>query len=281
MSDSIKWLFWILGLVLLLWMGIGLDSCRESSWEPLLCAHCVETGTEVILPAITPPSATEDRLPIDFSRDNSTVSTNLDYDEYRARILEGDKEGQILEITGSYYEGEVPPEEFDNMGVARASAIRDLLKSDIPVEKIILKSNLIATSSKNKYFAGHSYQWISEQPKLVEQLDGCTIIRFDFNSSAGNFDAEIVSTLDKIAARVRATGEKITITGHTDDIGEVESNKSLGLERAMDIRREFISRKVLREQISPKSEGETESVASNDSDRGRAENRRVEVCLSE
>jgi len=281
MSDSIKWLLWILGLILLLWMGVGVDSCRESSWEPILCDDCVEETVEADIPAVVPPSTAETRLPIDFSRENSTAFTNSGYDEYRARILEGYKDGQILEITGDYFEGEIAPEGFDDMGIARASAIRDLLAPDIPAESIILKSNLVATASDDEYFSGHSYKWISEQPKSVEVIDDCTTIRFDFNSADGNLNAEILERLDEIAQRVRRTGEKITITGHTDDVGAENANMSLGRKRALDIRRKFINRRVLREQIETTSRGETEPVASNDSERGRAENRRVEVCLSE
>jgi outer membrane protein OmpA-like peptidoglycan-associated protein len=281
MSDSIKWLLWILGLILLLWLGIGVDSCRENSWEPILCANCAENATEENVPAVVAPPVAETRLPVDFSLDNSTAFTNPGYDDYRTRILEGYKEGQILEITGDYFEGELPPEGFDNMGIARAAAIRDLLVPDIPAENILLKSNLIDVKSDDKYFSGHSYRWVSEQPKSVEVVDDCTTIRFDFNSADGNLNAEILARLDEIAQRVRKTGEKITITGHTDDVGDEDMNMSLGRKRAMDIRREFINRRVLREQIDPTSRGESEPIASNDSDRGRAENRRVEVCLSE
>ncbi len=284
MSDSIKWLLWILGLILLLWTGISVESCRERGWEtiPYLCPGCAEeAAANADVPAIVPPVATDTRLPIDFSQNNSIASTNLGYDEYRARILEGYKDGQILQITGDYYEGETAPEGFDNMGIARAAAIRNLLAPDIPADKIILKSNLVSAASTDKYFSGHSYQWVSEQPKSVEVLDDCTIIRFAFNSADGNLNAEILASLDKIAERVRRTGEKITITGHTDNIGEDEANMRLGRKRAMDVRREFINRRVLREQIDPTSKGESQAIASNDSERGRAENRRVEVCLSE
>ena len=284
MSDSIKWLLWILGLILLLWMGISQEGCRERGWEtiPYLCPGCAEEAvTNADVPAIVPPVTTDTRLPVDFSQNNSVASTNPGYDEYRSRILEGYKDGQILQITGDYYEGETAPEGFDNMGIARADAIRSLLSPDIPAEKIILKSNLISEASADKYFSGHSYLWVSEQPKSVEETDNCTIIRFEFNSADGNLSSEIVASLDKIALRVRKTGEKITITGHTDNVGETEANMRLGRQRAMDIRREFINRRVLREQISPTSKGEGQPVASNDSDRGRAENRRVEVCLTE
>ena len=284
MSDSFKWLLWILGLILLLWAAVSVDSCRERGWEtiPYLCAECTEEAAiDANVPAVVPPVTTETRLPVDFSQNNSIASTNEGYDEYRSRVLEGYKDGQILELTGDYYEGETKPEGFDNMGIARAAAIRSLLAPDIPADKIILKSNLISEASSAKYFSGHTYRWVSEQPLAVEEEGECTTIRFAFNSSDGNLNAEILASLDKIADRVRKTGEKITITGHTDDIGEAETNMSLGRQRAMDIRRQFINRRVLREQIDPTSKGEAVPIASNDSERGRAENRRVEVCLSE
>jgi len=283
MSDSIKWLLWILGLICLLWMGLGMESCREYGWEQVLCAGCTgeAAAAEAVVPPIVAPPVAESRLPVDFTREDATAFTNPGYDDYRARILEGYKDGQILQITGDYYEGEPAPEGFDNMGIARAAALRELLSPDIPADKIILKSNLLTGKSDNQYFKGHNYTWVSEQPKSVEEINDRTTIRFAFNSSDGNLNAEIIASLDKIASRVRKTGEKITITGHTDDVGNPEGNMKLGRKRAMDIRREFINRRVLREQISPTSKGETVPVASNDSDRGRAENRRVEVCLSE
>ena len=285
MSDSIKWLLWILGLILLLWMAVGVDSCRERGWEtiPYLCPGCAEeAAVKADIPDIVPSPATADtRLAIDFSQNNSMAFTNQGYDDYRARILEGYKDGQILQITGDYYKAESAPEGFDNMGIARAAAIRDLLAPDIPADKIILKSNSISENSTTKYFSGHTYLWVSEQAKSVEEIDGCTTIRFEFNSAAGNLNAEIIASLDKIAERVRRTGEKITITGHTDDIGEADTNLDLARKRAMKIRQEFINRRILKDQISPNSKGAAEPIASNDSERGRAENRRVEVCISE
>ena len=285
MSDSIKWLLWILGLIALLWCSLTMESCRKNGWENVLCKDCAVPevpDVSVTPPVVTPPPAAEKRYPADFAVNGTQAFKNPGYDDYRARILEGYREGQVLEITGDYYAGEPAPEGFDNAGMARAAAVRDLLTPDIPEDVIILKSNEIAGEpGTEKYIKGHSYRWISAKPQEVEQINGCTTIRFAFGSADGKMSAEVSTELDKIAERIRTTGEKVTITGHTDNVGSPAANLKLGKRRAMDIRREFINRKVLREQIITASEGQTDPVAANDTDRGRAENRRTEVCITE
>ncbi len=286
MSESIKWLLWILGLIALLWLSLGAESCRERGWENVLCDDCATAAApdvSVTPPAVTPPVAEEKRYPVDFAVGGLAALTNPGYDEYRTRILEGNRDGQVLEITGDYYPDEPTPEGYTNAGLARAAAVRDLLTPDIPAEQIIIKSNLLSgqPAADDKYLQGHSYRWISEQPQEIETIDGCTTIRFAFNSADGKVSDEVSAELDKIADRVRKTGEKVTVTGHSDDIGEPAANLKLGRRRAMDIRRELINRKVLREQIITDSKGESDPVAANDTERGRAENRRTEVCITE
>lgn len=276
MSDTFKWLLWLIGLILLLWISLGVDSCRNADlggWEGFLCNDCSEQTETPVAPPAEPV-----RAPVDFQAADTTAYTNPGYEEYRARILEGYKDGQILEITGDYFADEAAPPGYENMGFARAAAIRALLAPDIPTEKIILKSNLLSGQADG-YFTGHSYQWIAEEVESVQEIDGCTIIRFAFNSSDGLLDTDIVASLDKIAARMIETGEGVQITGHTDNVGGIESNVKLGRNRARDIRKELINRRVPLSQISIDSKGMSEPVATNDTDRGRAENRRVEVCL--
>lgn len=282
MSDSVKWLLWLLGMILMLWTGLGWESCRQQGWEQVICDDCATVQPAVPAvpePTVTPPPV-ESRYPVDFEKSSFTANTNEGYDAYRTRILEGYKDGQVLEITGDYYPDESTPEGFLNAGMARAAAVRDLLTPDIPAERIILKSNLLSDTTDASFINGHSYHWVSEAPKEVEEINGCTTIRFAFNSADGQLSNEIKESLDNIAKRVRETGENIMITGHTDDVGNDGSNMRLGKNRAMDIRREFINRRVLREQIKTDSKGKSDPVSSNDTDRGRAENRRVEVCIN-
>ncbi len=69
------------------------------------------------------------------------------------------------------------------------------------------------------------------------------------------------------------------LTGHTDSKGENEFNKGLGERRVESTKQYLKSKGVAADRITVVSLGEEKPVKSNDSDKGRAMNRRVEVSL--
>jgi OmpA-OmpF porin, OOP family len=66
----------------------------------------------------------------------------------------------------------------------------------------------------------------------------------------------------------------LTIVGHTDNIGNDAYNMRLGQRRAIAVKT-FFQQKGIKVTITPSSKGETEPIATNDNDAGRAQNRRV------
>lgn len=68
----------------------------------------------------------------------------------------------------------------------------------------------------------------------------------------------------------------IMITGHTDAIGSDEANMRLSIGRAQAVRSNLIQRGVDGERIAFQGKGESEPIADNDTEEGRAQNRRVE-----
>ena len=69
----------------------------------------------------------------------------------------------------------------------------------------------------------------------------------------------------------------ITITGHTDGIGSAEYNNSLSYKRAEATRNYLIGKGVSAGRLSAEGVGEADPVASNQTEEGRALNRRVEI----
>lgn len=72
---------------------------------------------------------------------------------------------------------------------------------------------------------------------------------------------------------------EILIVGHTDNIGSAQYNQGLSERRAASARNFLISQGVPAERIRTMGRGLTEPVATNDTDAGRALNRRVEVAI--
>lgn len=93
---------------------------------------------------------------------------------------------------------------------------------------------------------------------------------------------EFKPTLDKVANVLRDDPNvRITIIGFTDSTGSEEYNKRLSERRAQATADYLISRGVGASQIMTRGLGEAEPRASNATEEGRAQNRRVEIYLQQ
>ena len=100
---------------------------------------------------------------------------------------------------------------------------------------------------------------------------------FDFNSDAVRSDAR--DNLDELARSLNKYPDtELLIVGHTDAVGTADYNQGLSERRSASAARYLHSRGVDR-RIETLGVGEYEPVASNESDDGRQQNRRVEVAI--
>ena len=73
----------------------------------------------------------------------------------------------------------------------------------------------------------------------------------------------------------------MNVIGYTDSTGSDAVNRPLSLDRAESVRDYLVGRGVTASRIVVDGRGASDPVASNDSESGRAMNRRVEIYLSE
>jgi outer membrane protein OmpA-like peptidoglycan-associated protein len=73
----------------------------------------------------------------------------------------------------------------------------------------------------------------------------------------------------------------VSIVGHTDSTGSAAVNDPLSIDRAAHTRDYLSQRGVSPNRVMIDGRGEREPIASNDTDAGRARNRRVEIYVSE
>ena len=85
-----------------------------------------------------------------------------------------------------------------------------------------------------------------------------------------------------LAAWLKANpGRSVTLVGHTDASGSLAANVTLSRQRAATVRQVLIDRYGLSAaQVSAEGVGPLAPRASNDTDQGRAQNRRVEAVLA-
>jgi outer membrane protein OmpA-like peptidoglycan-associated protein len=103
-----------------------------------------------------------------------------------------------------------------------------------------------------------------------------TGVTFEFNKSRLTLDAKKV--LDFVGQSVKAQPEaKIEIGGYTDAVGSAAYNLRLSLARARAVRVYLVQQGVAADQLTAVGYGKSKPVASNDTEEGRAQNRRVEL----
>ena len=103
--------------------------------------------------------------------------------------------------------------------------------------------------------------------------DGVT---FDFGKA--NLKSQFYPALDNVASTLAEFNQTIVeVSGHTDSVGSDAANQTLSVQRANAVGNYLMGRGLVRERFEIVGFGETRPVASNDSDSGRALNRRVEI----
>lgn len=103
-------------------------------------------------------------------------------------------------------------------------------------------------------------------------------ITFDFNSSA--LKPEFRPTLTQVAQTLsKYQSTYVDVLGHTDSVGSDAYNLTLSQQRAETVASFLASQGVNRARIATQGLGESQPIASNDTEAGRAENRRVEIRI--
>ena len=116
---------------------------------------------------------------------------------------------------------------------------------------------------------------VSRNQKESDVLDA-NKLKFDFNSAT--IKDEYNHILEKLKNYIESKNHKISIIGYTDSKGTKEYNKELSLRRAESLEEKLIELGLSPEKIiETKGNGDNNPVASNDTEEGRAANRRIEV----
>lgn len=103
--------------------------------------------------------------------------------------------------------------------------------------------------------------------------DGVT---FDFGKSS--LKPQFYSALNNVAATLKEYDQTIVeVSGHTDSIGSDAANQVLSEARANAVADYLIGQGLMRQRFEILGMGERYPIASNETDSGRAKNRRVEI----
>lgn len=103
-------------------------------------------------------------------------------------------------------------------------------------------------------------------------------ITFDYNKATVR--PEFQSVLSQVAQSLQAyPSSAIDVLGHTDSTGSDAYNQTLSEDRARSVADALTRYGVNRVRIETRGYGENQPIASNDTETGRAQNRRVEIRI--
>lgn len=102
----------------------------------------------------------------------------------------------------------------------------------------------------------------------------------EFESGKGVIATKSLSSLDTLAQVLMKKQEfKLSVSGHTDNVGKPAINQKLSEARAKAIKEYLVSKGIAAERIFTEGFGSTRAVAPNTTPAGRQKNRRVELKI--
>ena len=145
--------------------------------------------------------------------------------------------------------------------------------------------------------AGVGY-YMERQAKQLEQQMAGTGVTVEQNPNTGNIDLVMPGnitfsfddaslnptfrpTLNKLASTMNQYNQTtVTVAGHTDSRGKASYNQDLSRRRANSVANYLMNQGVASNRIQVVGYGQSRPIATNDTDAGRQQNRRVELTIN-
>lgn len=118
----------------------------------------------------------------------------------------------------------------------------------------------------------------TEIQQAVENVPSSVTVNFAFDSAT--LTNKYYAAVKMFVKNINQDGITINVDGYTDDIGTEAYNMKLSMQRAEAVADYLEDNGVDRNNIVTRGHGKNDFVADNETEEGRAKNRRVEVTLS-
>ena len=205
-----------------------------------------------------------------------------------------EKKNNIVKIIGFYDNKETNNSIFPNLGLARANAVKNYLmdkgisEKNIEIseqlqEKLVVKGDTVIVPIDFQLIGINENLTIEKDWQTIKKNLNASPLILYFNT--GQSTINLTSSQKKHIAEIidyinHVEGSKISITGHTDnDPGVRNTNQYYSEERAKFAKKYFVSNGIPEDKIIASGKGESNPIADNTTEEGRAKNRRTEITI--
>lgn len=198
---------------------------------------------------------------------------------------------KVINVTGYYKSDENNDSAFPNLGLARANAVKNhLVSAGISSSRINTSGKLVDDMVANgTMFEGPVEYSLGDRAADADDLLQALfdkinadplVLHFNTAEASINLSAEQRQKVADISRYLdMVDGATTDVVGHTDNEGSNITNMRLGQGRA-DFAKDYLIRNgIAASKINTSSKGESQPIASNSTDAGKAENRRTVVTL--
>jgi OmpA-OmpF porin, OOP family len=160
-----------------------------------------------------------------------------------------------------------------DMATDAATALGNFFKFKLP--------NGVELNAPEKGIENQIVTWMSDKTKVVDKTTWFNFDRLLFETGKSTLKPESQEQLKNVAEIMKAFPTmEIKLGGYTDNVGKPEANLKLSAERAASVKGELSKLGIDAKRLSSEGYGDQFPVASNDTEEGRAQNRRIALRVS-
>lgn len=223
-----------------------------------------------------------------FAFDKAELSdkSKQSIDEYRA-TLGPEFTSAYLVIVAGYTDSSGDPEYNMGLSLRRAQSVADyLVETGVPAEKIRVigrgaNDPLVSNSTLDGRMQNRRVDILAvAEVRALDSMVFPSVALFERRS--GNLTEQGKALIEKNrvdAKDLLSRASYVEIVGHTDDVDTEEYNMTLSEQRANSVRDYLVSKGLDPSKVVTTGKGESMPIASNKTEQGRAQNRRVEVLV--
>jgi outer membrane protein OmpA-like peptidoglycan-associated protein len=161
------------------------------------------------------------------------------------------------------------------------AVVEPVVEPVIEMVKVILPNGIEVNAATVDGLENQMFMWISNPDKLVDKDTWFEFDRLNFATNEATLLPDSQEQLNNIVEILKAyPNVEIKIGGYTDNTGDPKANMKLSDERAKSVKNEIVAKCIDAKRITSEGYGDQHPVASNDTEEGRAQNRRIAVRVT-
>ena len=161
----------------------------------------------------------------------------------------------------------------DSIAFKASKALGEFIKFKLP--------NGVELNAPSKGVENQLVSWLNDKTKAVDKTTWFNFDRLLFETGKSTLKSQSQDQLKNIAEIMKAYPSlQIKLGGYTDNIGKKESNLKLSDSRAKAVMQELVKLGIDNKRLSAEGYGDAHPVASNDTEEGRSQNRRIAIRIT-